>query len=263
MCRLLATVSARATTIEEVLGDTGLREFSRLSEFHDDGWGAARLDERGDIETRTSITKADADPDFERYTTSDRATEHLLHLRWASAGMGTVARNSHPFRREGYAFMHNGNIAAPRLLDELLDEDSRAGVRGGTDSERFFAYIMQCCRNSSSVEQGIIAAVKDIREAFPGRSLNSFLMHDGGIYVINCHAGAHLDLSAYPERVGHTPWQHDETHYLDLLVSRKEGSIAVASTGMRHGEWEKLPEESIFKLNKEDEAPSIRTIWEG
>jgi predicted glutamine amidotransferase len=262
MCRLLATVSAEPKTIEEVLGDDQLREFSELSEFHDDGWGAARVNACGDIQTCSSTSKADVDPAFGQYTKTDASTEHLAHLRWASEGMGNTLENAHPFLQDGFAFMHNGNIAAPADMEQLLDADSLQNIHGSTDSKRFFAYIMQCCRNSGSTENGVIRAVKDMREAFPGRSLNSFVMHDGKVYVINFHAGVQFDLTGYPERRGHTPWLHDKTHYHELMLHRDDEAIVVSSTGIRDGEWEKLPEESIFEISREQGVPSIRTIWE-
>ncbi|RSX52168.1 glutamine amidotransferase, class-II [Bifidobacterium goeldii] len=263
MCRLLAIMSDTAITAQQALGDEQLAEFTALSDFHNDGWGAAWTGTDGRIESCSSIIEAEKDPQFEQLTHHNAATEQLIHLRWASEGMATVAENSHPFVRDGYAFMHNGNIAAPQLIDPMLDDEAHALVRGGTDSERFFAYILQCCRQTGDTEAGIIKAVEDTKKAFPHRSLNSLILHDGKVYVINVHAGAEFNVDDDPYRREHLPWQHNEQHYHELVMRRDAHTIIVASTGIQNGDYETLPEGSIFVLSREQGVPAIRTLWEG
>lgn len=263
MCRLLAIVSPTIITAQQALGDEQSEDFASLSDFHSDGWGATWMQPDGTLGSCSSIIEADKDPQFSHFMRSNASTEQLIHLRWASEGMATVPENSHPFLRDGFAFMHNGNIAAPELIDQMLDSTAQSGVQGGTDSERFFAYILQCCRETGDTEQGIIKAVKDTEEAFPHRSLNSFILHKGKVYVINVHAGAEFDVSYDPYRSKHLPWQHNEREYHELVMRHDERGIVVASTGIRHGNYEELPEGSIFVLSREHGVPSIRTIWEG
>jgi ergothioneine biosynthesis protein EgtC len=69
----------------------------------------------------------------------------LAHVRAATQGLQVAEPNCHPFRRDRYAFMHNGDIGGfaqirRHLIGELSD-DSFNAIRGTTDSEHFFALL--------------------------------------------------------------------------------------------------------------------------
>ena len=260
MCRLLAVASIDEETIEHALGIEETVDFRGLSSFHDDGWGAAWSKE-GRIRRLRSTVRASDDPDFDSYVRNVASTEQIVYLRWASKGMATMLDNSHPFVRKGYAFIHNGNIAPAEQLERYLDDESRRELLGSTDSERFFAYILQCCAHEGSTEEGLIRAVQFYSSNFPERSLNSMVLHDGRIYVVNVHHGAGFDLSGYPEKRLEVPYAHDDEHYHDLMVRETGGSVVVASSGIRDGEWETLPEGHIFVIEENGGKRTITSIW--
>jgi predicted glutamine amidotransferase len=262
MCRLLAISSSRAITVSQALGNKATEEFSALSEFHNDGWGAAWVSEEQQLRKVTSTKQADTDPAFARYLSHHAAKQQLVHLRWASKGMPNTAYNTHPFVEEGFAFEHNGNIAPAEDLERLLQHQFLATLRGNTDSERYFALIRQCCSACGSIRQGVINAVEMLEEAYPHRSLNAFLMHGDCIYIINVHEGASFSLDGYPDREeAPLPYQHTPEHYHDLMLQRTSQAVVVASSGIRSGAWEKIPEGSIVVIEQGQQVPTVTTIW--
>lgn len=70
----------------------------------------------------------------------------LAHVRAATQSSGVNEANCHPFRYGRYLCMHNGDIGGfravrRRLLDSICDE-AFGNVFGSTDSEHFFALII-------------------------------------------------------------------------------------------------------------------------
>jgi predicted glutamine amidotransferase len=70
----------------------------------------------------------------------------FAHVRAASEG-GISENNSHPFHFEQFLMMHNGGIPGfrriKRKLLSLLSDDLFLWIQGQTDSEHFFALLMQ------------------------------------------------------------------------------------------------------------------------
>lgn len=70
----------------------------------------------------------------------------FAHIRAASEG-GVCEANSHPFHYEQFLMMHNGGVPQfskiKRRLLSLLSDELFLWVKGQTDSEHFFALLMQ------------------------------------------------------------------------------------------------------------------------
>lgn len=263
MCRLLAIISTEPTTVAQALGDIELEEFTNLSRFHSDGWGAAWEENEHAPTIYKSVVAAYKDDKYQQFVNTWHAEEFMLHLRWASKGMCVSAQNAHPFARNGVAMIHNGSISPIEQINSLLDDTSLSRLQGTTDTERYFSYILQCARTTGNFENGLVKAVENMKRKFYGHSLNAMLMHNKRIYVVNVHAGATLDLSKYPERQCNIPWQHDSKHYYNLAASWHNSTLVVASTGIQDGEWQPIKDESIVVLSREQGVPIMRTLWEG
>jgi glutamine amidotransferase len=81
------------------------------------------------------------------YNASFIQTDCLFaHVRAASEG-GISENNSHPFHFEQFLMMHNGSLPGfrriKRSLLSLLSDDLFLWIQGQTDSEHFFALLMQ------------------------------------------------------------------------------------------------------------------------
>ena len=129
MCRLLGYCSRGSASVAGLLTEEGLGAFTALSHFHCDGWGMAWYDaDRPQV--RKSPRRAAEEPEYTRLAQGALGDLGLVHLRWATPGLGIGHPNSHPFRFGPYTFAHNGAIHPQDQLGEMLPaewEGSSAG----------------------------------------------------------------------------------------------------------------------------------------
>lgn len=71
----------------------------------------------------------------------------LAHVRAATQSLSVSEANCHPFKWKNYAFMHNGDIGGfPKIRRKILaglSDDIFSQIRGTTDSEHFFAMLLE------------------------------------------------------------------------------------------------------------------------
>jgi predicted glutamine amidotransferase len=175
MCRLLGWTTRVPTTLDDLLGPDDLAAFTELSAKHADGWGAARATRRR-VAVRKRADAARTSAEFARWATRRRADAGLVHLRWATLGLGIGPDNTHPFTDGRMAFAHNGSIRPPAGLDGLLSERSRGRRRGTTDSERYFLAVAQHVRDGATPEEALRTTADEIAASLSFTSLNCQLL---------------------------------------------------------------------------------------
>src|SRR5579863_6606705 len=187
MCRLLGYCSRRTASVAGLLTAEGLRDFTALSAFHSDGWGMAWYDADGP-HIEKSACRAAAEPGYDRLANRALGDLGLVHLRWATPGLGIGYDNSHPFRYGPYALAHNGAIHPQDRLGELLPADWERRLAGTTDSERYLLHIMW---RLEARRGDMIAAIADTVASIAGRyavnSLNAVLLAEKKMYVVSWH----------------------------------------------------------------------------
>lgn len=252
MCRLLAVAAPAPRPVEDVVGTPVMRAFSRMSRFHRDGWGAAWLDDESAVRVARSTSPAREDRDFaERASAASRAT--LLHLRWASTGMDVTGLNTHPFQHDGVAFAHNGFIAPAATLDAVLPADSRALLRGTTDSERYASLVHHYRATGCGLADAVALAAERLRELFPQASLNAVALDSRTLVVVRASAHAIPDTAAM--RAGGMTARNALASHLDggyYRMSFKrlaDGAIAFSSSGIPRDGWEPLPDETLTEVS--------------
>ncbi|MDH4091236.1 MAG: class II glutamine amidotransferase [Cyclobacteriaceae bacterium] len=104
----------------------------------------------------------------------------VAHVRAASVGEVSES-NCHPFQYKNLLMMHNGGIenfsAIKRKLREHLTDHLYNWIKGQTDSEHIFAYLISYLQNMG---QGVNA--ESLMEAFENTfSSLKILMHENGI----------------------------------------------------------------------------------
>lgn len=116
----------------------------------------------------------------------------FAHVRAASIG-GVNTYNCHPFIYKSWMFMHNGQIhnflAIKRAIIQLLDDDIYHWIRGGTDTEHFFALLLQLGKNkdlskSSAVVELLFTALTIVADlikqaGIAGPSYYNMCLSDG------------------------------------------------------------------------------------
>jgi predicted glutamine amidotransferase len=193
MCRLLGVVASRPAPLSRLLaGD--LEPFRALADEHCDGWGIAYRPaasgeavgggeggEGGEPVVRKAPWHALAGPGFGDAVRAAETGAALLHLRKASPGMAVTPANTHPFAAAGVAFAHNGWFGPRAAVDPLAERTGHA-CAGETDSERYFALVLDGLRDGPPhlALAGAAAAIDEVAEV---ESLNALLLANGALYA--------------------------------------------------------------------------------
>jgi predicted glutamine amidotransferase len=252
VCRLLGYVSQHPVSVVDVLGEEDFDAFTALTAVHGDGWGMAWLDtEQRTIRSTTSATSAVSDPAYSDLAHQRLSRAGMVHLRWATPGLPVAPENTHPFVEDGFAFAHNGHIAPLDRLEGLLTPKSRAAVRGGTDSERYFRFVLQCIAEQGDEAEGLRHALDVLCREFPDASLNALLLTPSlmfGVHV-NSRAVAPLDglRELFPSEDEIPPRHTDDYFAMDYRQS--EDTVHVISSGIDPEGWTPVPEDSAAMVD--------------
>ena len=124
-----------------------------------------------------------ADQEFIREARQASSVTFVAHVRWATAG-GRTVQNTHPFAMHGRIMAHNGGFGDLGLLEQQLGP-YLALVQGDTDSERYFALIIQQTEaHGGDVGAGITAAARWIAGHLPLSSLNTIVAAPGELWAL-------------------------------------------------------------------------------
>ena len=144
MCRMIFAagkfdVNWLIDDIKKMASDNNEKhEENENKEFkHSDGWGIAYLDENK-LKIFRSVKPIYEDPKAEQFKNLNTSML-ILHARYGTKGELNI-NNIHPFElkktNSNFIFFHNGTVR-----DELtIDPEFR--LKGETDSEKFFYYLM-------------------------------------------------------------------------------------------------------------------------
>jgi predicted glutamine amidotransferase len=248
MCRLLGYRSSRHASLEELIGADGLSEFTGLCALHGDGWGMAWYEDAEPV-IRKAPVRADCDPEYDKLAREPVADLGLVHLRWATPGLGVNERNAHPFRYGQYAFAHNGAIHPQDRLPEMLPAEWERQLGGTTDSERYFLLVMsRLARHDGDVVAAIADAAAEIDTRFEPNSLNAILLSPDKLYAISWY---HRD--RVPEaklRACGYDRPADIAAYFDLAYRITGSVVLVASSGWPQPGWTPLENRHVLVADR-------------
>jgi len=246
MCRLLGFVSRTPVTLRELLGEDELTEFTELSLKHGDGWGFAWANTAG-VEVQKAADAARDSALFAKVATEQKAELGVLHLRWATLGLGLAMENTHPFTDGTIAFAHNGSIKPPEALDALIPAELAALRHGTTDSERYFLAVLAAARTGDPATALERTAVQ-ISEQFGFSSLNAMTVTPEELQVINLFDPVAEGLEGEPE-------------YYRIGYRITADSVVVASSGWGSG-WSFLENGELLTVDRATLAVTIRRVTE-
>jgi predicted glutamine amidotransferase len=247
MCRLLGYCTRANASLAQITGERGLRDFTGLSAFHGDGWGMAACDGQQMHVEKSSLRAAD-EPAYDELAHRALGDAGLVHLRMATPGLPVEARNSHPFRRGGFAMAHNGAIHPQHRLGSLLPPAWERHVTGTTDSERYFLHVMSCLE---ARDGDVIAAIDDtaahIDRNFSANSLNAILLAPDALYAISCYDPERIPFGGLAARGYDGPPER----YFDLAYRETEDAVVVASTGWPQDGWTFVPNRHVLAVERD------------
>ncbi|MBJ3763714.1 class II glutamine amidotransferase [Maribius pontilimi] len=165
MCRLYAMHANEPTRVEcgLVQSQNALMKQSRADltgMMHGHGWGVADYPE-GVPKIEKQTWAAFHGEHFSKAAARVYAKTVVAHVRRATVG-GTSLQNTHPFQHGRWIFAHNGTVPGFErvrfLMLDHIDPLHRAEIRGETDSEHVFRYLMSLFLRHP--EKGLLATVK-------------------------------------------------------------------------------------------------------
>jgi glutamine amidotransferase len=254
---MLGIVSAEPYGFDLVL-EQAPRSMAILSREHQDGWGlASHSAERGDAWTvHRSTRTAILDPDFAKVAQRTRGRVVIAHVRQKTVGALADA-NTHPFHDAPWVFAHNGTVEDLDFVRAQTRGERRARLRGDTDSEELFAYLLsrldavgRTLAPADEVTDAIVAAA--IREATRNQrsaSLNFFLSNGQALY-----AGRFGRPLYVLERVPTTPRASPHS-CCDVPITQRR-CIVVASECITNEPWREVAHGEILRI---DASPSPRS----
>jgi len=248
MCRLLGYCSLRSAPVASLLTEEGLLGFTALSAFHSDGWGMAWYNTDGP-HVEKSARRAEDEPDYGRLTHRPLGDIGLVHLRWATPGLGIGYHNSHPFRYGPYTLAHNGAIHPQDRLGEMLPAEWERRLTGTTDSERYLLHIMwRLERRGGDVVAAIADTVASIGDRYAVNSLNAILLSPDKMYAISWHDPAGIPETELRQR-GMAGTPEEIAGYFHLAYRMTADAVVVASSGWPQPGWSVLPNPSVLAVD--------------
>lgn len=236
---MLGLVAASPVVTRRLLRDAP-RSLWALSREHPDGWGVA-IREGAEWIVHRGTASAQTSPDYDALVRETRARVMIAHIRQRTVGE-TSLLNTHPFRRGGYVFAHNGTVKRLAALDAQTSVDRRAEIAGDTDSERLFAFLATRVDEAGDVERGLSEAVREL-QALGELGSASFLFSCG--------------TKIYAHRFGRP---------LHVLVRHTEGdarrtpTVVVASEHLTDEVWTELPERGLCVIEDRAGVPALRML---
>jgi glutamine amidotransferase len=256
MCRLLGIVASEPTEFRIVLRDAP-RSLAHLSKDHRDGWGlAVYVESKRGFEVHKGTLSAHEDTRFHDLAIGSRGEVLVSHVRHRTVGE-TSLENTHPFASGRWIFAHNGTIKDTAFLRERSSAKRLGELRGQTDSELFFAYLLTRM-DAAGVTDAPVSVKTDhvVRDASHearvrhGFGAFNFLLSDGatlyahrfGRTLCLLERGPHDEVR--PSRRSHdgtiveTPWSH------------RRNAIFVASEHMTNEPWQTIEEGMLLRIDR-------------
>jgi len=232
VCRFLAYLSIEPVVPAGLLTNDALHEFIALSRENRDGWGIAWRDDGGSLRLAKAPEPAQGSSEFYSLTSAVQTDSLMMHLRWATRGLGSGLEDTHPFTRDGIAFAHNGAVKPVEKLEELVPAEERETLDGTTDSERYFLAAVSALERKRDEEEALRGLMRGIDRRCLYTSLNCLLLTSGRLYAVCRYNPEHPD-ARYHLRT--------DPDYFKLRYRASPGSLVVASSGWRASRsWETL-----------------------
>ena len=229
MCRLMGFTSKVDTSFSAIAG-SHFEEFALLADCHKDGWGYA---------TDDSLVK-EVSPATQSRTFRDAVDVEekaaLLHFRLATNGFPINENNSHPFKRDGISFIHNGAITPSDFLIDLIEPKLLPELTGVTDSEKYFFSVLTEMK-SSPLADSLLHIIRIIKESKKYSSLNCMALSPDQ-YIVACEF--------QQERVP----ADQPADYYRLFYKVEADGVVVASSGWDQAGWTELPNHTMMVVDR-------------
>jgi predicted glutamine amidotransferase len=254
MCRLLGIVASERTAFRLVLRDAK-RSLAALSREHPDGWGIAVHGHSGwDVDK--GVACATDDDEFHRLALGSQGEVLVSHVRKKTVGP-TSHDNTHPFHSGPWVFAHNGTITATEYLRAGTSRERLDGVRGSTDSELLFAYLLTQLDETGLTDapadertNAVLAArVRDLYGREGHGSLN-FLLSNGNTTYVHRLGRTLFLLERGPHDAVRVRRSSQDGTAIETPWSKRRRAVFVASERLTDEPWAEVPEPSLLRIDR-------------
>jgi len=179
----------------------------------------------------------------------------IAHVRRATVGPPSI-ENTHPFVHGTWLFAHNGTIPYFDQVREpllaALDPLHRTEIKGSTDSEHIFRYLMTLWGHDpqrplmETLRMGLEQIIAWCGEVEPERSISLNVLWTNGEQMVGSRLNRTLwylerDGIVHCEICGQTHVHHDpKQHYR---------ALEIASEPITHEKWLQVPNGTVFVVD--------------
>ncbi|MUL35680.1 ergothioneine biosynthesis protein EgtC [Gloeocapsopsis dulcis] len=166
-------------------------------------------------------------------------------VRSATLGQAVDLSNCQPFNYQQLLCIHNGRIenfreALARPLRDRLSDVAYKSIKGSTDSEHFFALIIEELYNNptatlTEVLQNALLTLDQLAKSYDITASANLIISDGQQLVASRFATNTQSPSLY--------WLRDDPTYPE--------SVIIASEPLFAGNWHPVSEQSILSVGKD------------
>ncbi|MCD6310497.1 MAG: class II glutamine amidotransferase [Candidatus Eremiobacteraeota bacterium] len=267
MCRLLGVIANKPVDLK-----FSLECFKNFAKRNPDGWGIGWYEEKGTAKVFKQRLSAVAEESKLPILSKEvRSKIIIAHVRKRTQGNASE-KNSHPFQHKNWIFAHNGSVDK-NYLWELLNDNHRNAIKGETDSEVYFHWILQCVKEEENVENGLRKAIEHVVKGSYSKGSYSrytglnFLLSDGKkLYAFrySSHSKnyyALFELKREPTTSGPMELLSKETASLIRSKSlKREKSILVCSEKLTEEEWKSIKLGNLLVINPDLNVREVNMI---
>jgi len=249
MCRLLGVVCSEATDFRFSLHEAP-RSLAVLSAEHADGWGLAVYCRGIGWEVhRNPVCAGDCDR-FRELAASARGEVLVAHIRKRTVGPIGL-ENTHPFRRAGLIFAHNGTVEDIEWFSTHTSNERRAEIEGETDSERFFAWLLTNLDElgHDRIDEALRFTVDTALQRPRLGALNFLLSNGESLWAFRHGRTLHV-LERHPgDPIMVKRIAHETEAELDTPWSPRRHAFLVASEHMTEEPWREVAEGTLLRID--------------
>jgi glutamine amidotransferase len=256
MCRLLGIVSSEPTDFKIVLRESP-NSMAALSREHRDGWGLAVFDNaaRGWC-VEKGVACASEDARFHELAVGSRGELLISHVRQKTVGEATLA-NTHPFERGRWVFAHNGTVKDVAWLRKRASPERLTEVRGETDSELLFAWLLTQLDvagvghepASDATDRAVAESARAARNS-AGFGAFNFLLSDGATTYAHRFGRTMYLLDRGPCDEVRTRRTAPDGTVLETPWSSDRLAVFIASERMTSEPWQHVEESTLLRIDR-------------
>jgi glutamine amidotransferase len=240
-------VHAQNALMEQSRGD-------REGLTHGHGWGVAEHPD-GVPFVEKQAWAAYHGEHFKKTAARIYAKSVIAHVRRATVGPPSV-ENTHPFVHGVWLFAHNGTVpnfdqVRERLLAEL-DPLHRTEIKGSTDSEHLFRYLLTLWEHEperalmDTLRMGLEQVIAWCREIDPDQKIALNVLWTNGQQMV----GSRLNRTLwYLERDGIVPCEICGQPHVHHNSKQHYHAVEIASEPITHETWLQVPNGTVFTVD--------------